>query len=221
MWTTYISVVWTSARRVGWREGWREHNLGRSLGKSVWARQSGHERRGSPMSSGPGRSASPRTSSGDRREAYLSAQQPPPSPQARLSRPHEHPCRPCRVEVPSRQGPRPTLGLIDRIRHRDAFARLRRNGVRVRADPLWCSFVPDPDVVPPQLAFAIGRAVGSAVDRNRLRRRLREILGTCDLPSGLWLIGATPLVGEHSFAQLENAVRELVLAVERRVETVT
>lgn len=163
----------------------------------------------------------PRTSSGDRREAYLSAQQPSPSPQARLPSPHEHPRRPRRVEVPSRQGPRPTLGLIDRIRHRDAFARLRRTGVRVRVDPLWCSFVPDPDVVPPQLAFAIGRAIGSAVERNRLRRRLRTILRTCDLPSGLWLIGVTPQASEHSFAQLEDAVDNLLLAVERRVEPVS
>jgi ribonuclease P protein component len=111
--------------------------------------------------------------------------------------------------------------LIDRIRRRDAFARLRRNGVRVRVDPLWCSFVPDPDVAPPQLAFAIGRAVGSAVERNRLRRRLRAILGSCALPPGLWLIGATPTASEHSFAQLQDTVRDLVSATRRRVDRVT
>jgi ribonuclease P protein component len=187
------------------------------------ASQSGHASLGTderhvPVSPDPGRQRCPEHPFGDRREAYLSAQQPPSSPQARLSRPHEHPCRSCRVEVPPRQGPRPTLGLIDRIRHRDAFARLRRTGVRVRVDPLWCSFVPDPDVVPPQLAFAIGRAFGSAVERNRLRRRLRAILETCELPPGLWLIGATPRAGEHSFAQLQETVRSLVLAAGRRVE---
>lgn len=106
--------------------------------------------------------------------------------------------------------------MIDRIRHRDAFARLRRTGVRVRIDPLWCSFVSDPEIVPPQVAFAVGRAVGSAVVRNRLRRRLRAVLGSCDLPPGLWLIGAQPSASEHTFAQLEQTVQRLVSAADRR-----
>jgi ribonuclease P protein component len=100
--------------------------------------------------------------------------------------------------------------LIDRIRRRDAFARLRREGVRVRIDSLWCSFVPDSDVVPPQVAFAIGRASGSAVRRNRLRRRLREILRAGDLPAGLWLIGTTGPADEHTFAALEARLLTMV-----------
>ena len=155
--------------------------------------------------------------SGVSREAYLSAKHPSPSPQARLSCPHEHPCRSSRVEVPSRQGPRPSLGLIDRVRERDAFVRLRRDGVRVRTDPLWCSFVPDPDLVPPQVAFAIGRAVGTAVQRNRLRRRLRAVLAACDVPPGLYLIGARPPACEHTFAELERTVHLLVSKIQRQV----
>ena len=41
---------------------------------------------------------------------------------------------------------------------------------------LWCRYLDDPDVVPPRVAFAIGRAVGGASIRNRLRRRLRELV---------------------------------------------
>ena len=100
--------------------------------------------------------------------------------------------------------------MIDRIRHRDAFTRLRREGIRVRVDSLWCSFVPDSGVVPPRVAFAIGRATGSAVQRNRLRRRLRAILSTCDVPGGLLLIGADRAAIEHSFAQLQRSVEELL-----------
>ncbi len=122
--------------------------------------------------------------SGVSREAHLPTQQSSSSPQARFPCAHEHPCGSRGVEVPPGQGPGPTLGLIDRVRERDAFVRLRRDGVRVRTDPLWCSFVLDPDLVPPQVAFAIGRAVGPAVSRNRLRRRLRAVLANSDVPPG-------------------------------------
>jgi ribonuclease P protein component len=110
--------------------------------------------------------------------------------------------------------------LIDRIRHRDAFARLRREGIRVRVDSLWCSYVPDPGVVPPRVAFAIGRATGSAVQRNRLRRRLRAILGTCDVPAGLLLIGVQHHASEHSFAQLQRSVQRLLDAIEQRTASI-
>ena len=100
--------------------------------------------------------------------------------------------------------------MIASIRDRDAFVRLRRDGVRLRNDPLWCSYLHDPDVSPPQIAFAIGRAVGPAVTRNRLRRRLREILATLDLPAGLFLIGATPRAIELTFDQLTQRTSELI-----------
>jgi ribonuclease P protein component len=109
--------------------------------------------------------------------------------------------------------------LIDRIRQRDAFIRLRRDGVRVRIDPLWCTFVPDSEVVPPQVAFAIGRATGSAVQRNRLRRRLRAILRDSDVPAGLLLIGASTRVNEHTFAELEQCVRSLIAKMVARSTT--
>ena len=149
------------------------------------------------------------------REAYLPAQHTPPSPQARVPCAHEHPCGSRCPEVPPGQGPGPTLGLIDRVRERDAFVRLRRDGVRVRTDPLWCSFVLDPDLVPPQVAFAIGRAVGSAVSRNRLRRRLRAVLAECDVPPGLYLIGARTPACEQTFAELEATAASLIAKVQR------
>jgi ribonuclease P protein component len=154
--------------------------------------------------------------SGVSREAYLPAQQPPSSPQAWFPCAHEHPRRSRRAEVPPGQGPGPTFGLIDRVRERDAFVRLRRDGVRVRTDPLWCSFVLDPDLVPPQVAFAIGRAVGSAVSRNRLRRRLRAVLSECDVPPGLYLVGARVPACEQTFVELQATVSSLMDKVRRQ-----
>jgi len=104
--------------------------------------------------------------------------------------------------------------LIRRVCDRDSFTRLRREGVRVRSDAMWCSFVDDPSVCPPQVAFAIGRAVGPAVTRNQLRRRLRAILGAMDLPNGLYLFGGRPSMSELTFAELETRAAALLDAAQ-------
>jgi ribonuclease P protein component len=63
------------------------------------------------------------------------------------------------------------------------------------------------------VAFAIGRRVGGAVVRNRLRRRLRELARASSLPGGAWLVSAAPGAATASFAELSSwwaaAVKEL------------
>jgi ribonuclease P protein component len=66
------------------------------------------------------------------------------------------------------------------------------------------------------VGFAISRATGSAVARNRLRRRLRAVLRTCDVPPGLVLIGAQPHACEQTFADLEASVRQLTAMMHAR-----
>lgn len=65
------------------------------------------------------------------------------------------------------------------------------------------------------MAFALGRALGPAVTRNRLRRQLRALCRDLDrrseLPPGLLLIGATPQAIELTFEQLEMELRSMVL----------
>lgn len=60
---------------------------------------------------------------------------------------------------------------------------------------------------PPRVAYAIGRAHGTAVTRNRARRRLRAALapleGTPALPGGAYLIGLRRPLDERTFAQVE------------------
>ncbi|MCU1366691.1 MAG: ribonuclease protein component [Ilumatobacteraceae bacterium] len=148
-------------------------------------------------------------------EAHLSTQQPAACQEARLSRPDEHQGRPRRAEVASGQGPPPSVRLIGSVRGRSEFERLSRTGSRVRVGSLWCTFVLDPLVSPPRVAYAIGRAVGPAVTRNRLRRRLRSLLhqNHPDLPAGLYLIGAIPGAAARSFSDLEAELRRLVARV--------
>jgi ribonuclease P protein component len=96
--------------------------------------------------------------------------------------------------------------LTDRIRGRQRFERLRRGGTRIHDTSLWCTFLSDPLISPARTAFAIGRAVGPAVRRNRLRRRLRVLLQrrarTRPLPPGLLLIGARRSAVELTFDEL-------------------
>jgi ribonuclease P protein component len=103
--------------------------------------------------------------------------------------------------------------LIWRIRERSAFTRLAREGKRTRAGVLWCTYVPDPDAMPPRVAYALGRAIGPAVVRNRLRRQLQALVGDSSLPAGLYLIGAQPAAARRSFVELAFDLRQLVASV--------
>ncbi|MEP1125975.1 MAG: ribonuclease P protein component [Ilumatobacter sp.] len=99
--------------------------------------------------------------------------------------------------------------MIGRIRTRDDFERLRREGRRIRIEPFWCSHLSDPSANPPQVAFAISRAVGNAVVRNRLRRRLRAIMATIDVPPGLYLLGCRPAASELTFEEIASTLGRL------------
>jgi ribonuclease P protein component len=54
------------------------------------------------------------------------------------------------------------------------------------------------------VAFALGRALGPAVTRNVVRRRLRSLLTEqITLPSGIYLLGAQPSAATTSYEQLK------------------
>jgi ribonuclease P protein component len=103
--------------------------------------------------------------------------------------------------------------LIDSIRDRDVFVRLGRDGVRFRRGPLWCTYLADPELERAHVAFAIGRPVGNAVVRNRLRRRLRMIVRDAPLAPGYWLFGARPEAVELAFDSLRQTVASLTSQV--------
>jgi len=79
---------------------------------------------------------------------------------------------------------------------------------------LWCTFLlVDNPVSPPQVAFAIGRAHGTAVRRNRVRRRLRAALTDAGLPAGAFLIGADRTAESRSSVELEFDARKLAATI--------
>ncbi len=62
------------------------------------------------------------------------------------------------------------------------------------------------------MAFSLNRALGPAVTRNRLRRRLRSILREMGAPAtgGMLLIGAYPRAVELTFDQLRAELHQLL-----------
>ena len=57
-----------------------------------------------------------------------------------------------------------------------------------------------------RVAFAVGRPVGPAVRRNRLRRRLRALLAGQELAPGTYLLAAGPDATTLSFDELRAVV---------------
>lgn len=57
-----------------------------------------------------------------------------------------------------------------------------------------------------RVAYAVGRKVGGAVVRNRLRRRLREVVRATDPSPGAYLVSAGPGALRISFEELRMTV---------------
>jgi ribonuclease P protein component len=70
----------------------------------------------------------------------------------------------------------------------------------------------DQTLTQPAVAYALGRQVGGAVQRNLLRRRLRELLKarTHKVLPGFYLIGAASGATKLSFVELGNQVDSLL-----------
>jgi len=148
-------------------------------------------------------------------EANLSAQEAQAHAHARLSRPDANPGGSGGDQGPPGEGAGAAYRLTWRIRDRATFESLS-SGRRLRRGPLSLAVLRavDPvDPVPPRLAFAVGRRVGPAVTRNRVRRRLRAAVERHRSrlePGCAYLLGASPAAAQASFNQLEAAVSELL-----------
>ncbi len=94
-----------------------------------------------------------------------------------------------------------------RVRDRRSFEQLRLLGHRHRSGPVTLTSLPLDDGLPPRVAYAVGKAVGPAVTRNRVRRRLRAIARELDLPSGIYLLSVGPEAAALDFPTLSAHVR--------------
>jgi len=148
-------------------------------------------------------------------EAHVPAEQPQARQDPRFPSPHAHQGGPRRVARPSRPRAEASLGLIWRVRDRATFEALA-GARRRRAGPVSLRFLLDGSDDPPKVAYAIGRRFGTAVERNRARRRLRAAVAVhadALVPGGVYLFAADRSVMTVTFLTLSEHVATLLGAV--------
>jgi ribonuclease P protein component len=104
-----------------------------------------------------------------------------------------------------------------RVRDRAAFAALR-TGQRGHAGPVRVTWVPEAGATPPRVAFAVGRRVGTAVERNRVRRQLRAAADdlAAELAPGTYLVAYRGTPGAAFATLREDLARAAAEAGARR-----
>jgi ribonuclease P protein component len=104
--------------------------------------------------------------------------------------------------------------MVWRVRDRASFEALRRSARRARRGAVTVSFAEVGAEGRPRVAFAIGKRAGGAVERNRLRRRLRAVaagLGN-DLEPGVYLLSAGRTATGLTYPELKSQVTEAMTA---------
>lgn len=155
----------------------------------------------------------------DRREAHVSAQQAQARQDARLPREDVHPRRSGRAQGTPPEGPPPAGCLIVEprstapLRARRDFEALRDEGRRGSAPLCRVTFLADVPGSPRKVAYAIPRRCGTAVVRNRIRRRLRaalfELAG--ELSAGALLVHPDPACRSAAFAEVRRDLRQALV----------
>ena len=166
----------------------------------------------------PRRPASERTRRNSE-QAHVPAEQSAPSEDAWLPAAHAHPGWPGRARGAQAQGPREAECLIlpppYRLRRSADFKRTVREGVRAGRPTVVGHLLLVSGDEPARVGFVVSRAVGSAVTRNRVKRRLRELTRGYlqSLPGGsLLVLRANPIAGR---ARQPDLAADLDLVIHR------
>ena len=151
-----------------------------------------------------------------RDETHLSAQETTPVPRARLSQAHAHVRRSKSSSTTSSEGPSPSHRITNlkprdrRLSRRADFDRVFQHGRHNGGKLLSVRSVSNQQPLT-RFAFAIPKRVGKAVVRNRVRRRLREILRTMSLVEGFdVVISVRPEASTAPFAALKTELTMLM-----------
>jgi ribonuclease P protein component len=109
----------------------------------------------------------------------------------------------------------PTAGSLRTARD---FKRVYSEGVRARSNGLTLHLLPASGSNPGRLGLAVPKSIGSAIVRNRLRRRLRSAARDCDLTgSADAVLGAAPETGALSYQELVMHLRRAQELAGRRL----
>lgn len=109
---------------------------------------------------------------------------------------------------------------ITSVSSRRAIAQIRNSGVRVRRGPIGVSYLAGTSSV--AVAFAVPKSIGSAVVRNRIRRRLRAVFNELVkddsnlVESGDYLVSVTSPLAQLSYLELRSLVTHLLQMLKYR-----
>jgi ribonuclease P protein component len=104
------------------------------------------------------------------------------------------------------------MGATSLTRARD-FVRVQSTGRRARSNGISVAVLATGRAEPSRLGVAVGRRVGGAVDRNRVKRRLRAAWRESGIPDGYEVVVRPSK--EVLDAEFQNLVNHLKLAVTR------
>jgi len=101
-----------------------------------------------------------------------------------------------------------------RMRQDRQFRYVYRRGIRASGRELSLLHVRSQQR---RVGFSVGKKVGGAVVRNRVKRRLREVFRPRmeSLPSGLYVVVARPGAAEATLAQLNMSVNHLLAKLQK------
>ena len=106
-----------------------------------------------------------------------------------------------------------------RLRQRQEFARVYRRGRPYRSELLIMRALRTNEPLS-RFGFTVSRAVGNAVTRNRVRRRMREAIGSLRIAPGWDLVFNSRVnIAQASYAQIREAIRILLERAELLEET--
>jgi ribonuclease P protein component len=149
-------------------------------------------------------------------EAHVPTQQPQARQDARFPHPHAHQGGSRRAARSPGSRAEAALRLIWRVRDRATFEALAR-ARRQRSGPVSLRFCRTDGIAdPPRVAYAVGRRFGTAVERNRARRRLRAAVAMEQallLDGGAYLLAAERSVMTVPFPTLREHVATVLRAV--------
>lgn len=174
----------------------------------------------------PNRRPPPRpiTTTRSPREEDVPTEQSQTLEETRVPPPFQHPGWAGDLAQPAAQGASSAERVILRLAHRDDFDLVRRLGEKRRSGPLGARVVPTPtpadDV---RVGYAIGRRFGSAVKRNRMRRRLRhcvaQVVSEGPVPASHALFSAEPAALGVAHGELVGHCRAILVGEPGRAQT--
>jgi len=152
-----------------------------------------------------------------------STEQPAPQTHARVSQADGNQGRAARVEAPTGQGKKTAHGVgrggVARLARAAEIRRVFEAGRRVSRGPLTVIGLAAEGRAGARIGIIVGRKFGGAVQRIRIKRRLRVIIARLEsVPDGRdLLILPRSLVQQWSFQALTDAVAALLATWERAV----